>query len=516
MRILRRSFQCCRLPVWLWPVFATIALGGTLSRTADADTLDKIRNRGTLNWGGDQEGGGPYVFPDPKDPNHLLGFEVELAELLAGELGVKAKFQQGQWEEVPQMLGNQIDVALNGFERTPVRLRDYLCTRPYYDFGLQLMAKRDGPLKSWKQLKTAKPDGSAWRVGILGGSEADEYLKDLRDHEGYQIEVVSYTGNTAPMEHVQTGVLDATVADDCAANFYIDRFPELNLVGWPVEGGYYVALVDHNDPRLLEALNSAIGKLITDGRLKALYDRWNLDGHYQMLMLRGAGEAPPAETFSFGEVLSRNLSTLLKAAGMTVFLSVISFPLAIAIGIGVAIGRMYGPWIVAKPLGLYVEVLRGTPLMLQLFAIFFLLPKIGLALPAIVAAIAGLAINYSAYESEIYRAGLQAVPRGQMEAALALGMRRGLAIRRIILPQAFRIVIPPMTNDFIALFKDTSVCSVITIVELTKSYSILALSTGAIVQLAIITSVLYMLMSFPLSVFARWSERRLAAEGRHS
>ncbi len=100
-----------------------------------------------------------------------------------------------------------------------------------------------------------------------------------------------------------------------------------------------------------------------------------------------------------------------------------------------------------------------------------------------------------------------------MEAALALGMSQSLAIRRILLPQAFRIVIPPVTNDFIALFKDTSVCSVITIVELTKRYSILALSTGAIVQLAAITAVLYMLMSVPLSVFARWSERRLAAEG---
>src|ERR1700748_1741921 len=100
-----------------------------------------------------------------------------------------------------------------------------------------------------------------------------------------------------------------------------------------------------------------------------------------------------------------------------------------------------------------------------------------------------------------------------MEAARALGMTQFSAINRIILPQAFRIVIPPVTNDFIALFKDTSVCSVVTVVELTKRYSILALSTGQIVQLAAITSVLYLLMSYPLSVFARWSERRLA-EGR--
>ena len=455
------------------------------------------------------------MFPDPKNPERLIGFEVELADLIAQELGVKAKFQQGQWENVPQMLGNQIDLALNGFERTPSRMRDFLCTRPYYAFGLQLLANRNGPLKSWHQLKTAKADGSPWHIGVLGGSQADEYLSDLRDHDGYQIEVIAYSGNTDPMDHVQTGALDATVADDCVANYYIDRFKSLSLVGWPVEGGYYVGLIAHDQPKLLEAINAALRNLITDGRLKGLYDRWDLDGRYQLLMLRDAGETPTAESVSFGEILVRNLPMLVKAAGMTVFLSFVSFPLAIAIGIAVAIGRMYGPWIVAKPLGLYVEVLRGTPLMLQLFAIFFLLPHlpyIGLQLSPIVAAVAGLAINYSAYESEIYRAGLQAIPRGQMEAALALGMTQGQAINRIILPQAFRIVIPPVTNDFIALFKDTSVCSVITIVELTKSYSILALSTGQIVSLAIITAGLYMLMSFPLSLFARWSERRLAAE----
>jgi polar amino acid transport system substrate-binding protein len=511
-----RSFAFIRGPFYL--TFYGLALAAACwcfsapSTAIAADALDKVRERGTLIWGADQEGGGPYVYPDPKNPEHLIGFEVELADMLAGELGVKAKFYQGQWEDLPEMLDNQIDLALNGFERTPIRLSKYFCTRPYYAFGLQLMAKRNGPLKSWKQLKTAKPDGGAWKIGILGGSEADEYLTELRDHEGYQIEVISYSGNTDPMEHVQTGVLDATVADDCVANFYIDRFPELNLIEWPAQGGYYVGLVGRDDPKLLAALNEALGKIIVDGRLKSLYDRWDLDGRYQMLMLRGAGEGRPAEAVSFWQILALNLPMLLEAAAMTVFLSVTSFPLAIAIGISVAIGRLYGPKIIAKPLGLYVEVLRGTPLMLQLFVIFFLLPKIGLAIPALVAAIAGLAINYSAYESEIYRAGLQAIPRGQMEAALALGLTQSQSIRRIILPQAFRIVIPPVTNDFIALFKDTSVCSVITIVELTKRYSILAQSTGAIVQLAAITAVLYMLMSFPLSVFARWSERRLAAE----
>ena len=127
---------------------------------------------------------------------------------------------------------------------------------------------------------------------------------------------------------------------------------------------------------------------------------------------------------------------------------------------------------------------------------------------------AGLAINYSAYEAEIYRAGLQAIPKGQMEAALSLGMTRNLALRRIIIPQATRIVIPPVTNDFIALFKDTAVCSVITVVELSKEYYIQARNTGAIVELGLLTALLYLAMSYPLSVFAGRLERRLGKESR--
>ena len=170
--------------------------------------------------------------------------------------------------------------------------------------------------------------------------------------------------------------------------------------------------------------------------------------------------------------------------------------------------------LVAGPLGVYVELIRGTPLMLQLFVLFYVLPELGVTLSPWAAGIAGLAINYSAYEAEIYRAGLQAIPRGQMEAALALGMSRALALRRVIVPQAVRIVIPPVTNDFIALFKDTSVCSVITLIELTKQYSILANSTGGVVEFGLATAVLYMAMSLPLSWFSRWVERRLDAEPR--
>jgi polar amino acid transport system substrate-binding protein len=126
----------------------------------------------------------------------------------------------------------------------------------------------------------------------------------------------------------------------------------------------------------------------------------------------------------------------------------------------------------------------------------------------------GLAINYSAYESEIYRAGLQAIPPGQLEAALSLGMSRPQAVRRIVVPQAFRIVIPPMVNDFIAMFKDTSVCSVVTLVELTKRFSVLSRNHVAdLVTLMVLTGLLYLAMSYPMSLLARRIERTLAHEG---
>jgi polar amino acid transport system substrate-binding protein len=134
-------------------------------------------------------------------------------------------------------------------------------------------------------------------------------------------------------------------------------------------------------------------------------------------------------------------------------------------------------------------------------------------IPAFTTAVLGLAINYSAYESEIYRAGLQAIPLGQMEAALSLGMSRTLALRRIVVPQAVRMVIPPVVNDFIALFKDTSVCSVVTVVELTKRFSVLSLSTQAVVEMMTMTALLYLLMSYPLSLLARKVEDRLGGGG---
>ena len=486
-------------------VLSASMLVAALVSTATAADLDEVVARGELIWAADQEGGGPHVFPDPTDPRRLTGFEVDLAAVLAKELGVKARFQQGQWDRLPLLLGRAADCVINGIELTPDRQRDYHCSRPYFAYSLQLLARRDSPLDTFHTLAAPGPKGR-WRVGVLTGSAAESVMRSRTDLE---VDVIGYDGTIDSLEQVSTGVLDAAVMDDCIFNFYADRFSRLRTVDRPFAGGFYTILTARDSPKLSAAIDAAIGRLIADGRLKSLYDRWDLAGRQQMLMLRDAAEIPVARRKTLGELARDTLPLLLKSAGMTVLLSCLAFPLAVCIGLAVAVGRMYGPVWLRPLLTAYVEVLRGTPLMLQLYAIFFLLPKIGLALPALVAAVIGLALNYSAYESEIYRAGLKAVPLGQFEASLSLGLSKWQALRHVLVPQAVRIVMPPVTSDFIALFKDTSVCSAITVIELTKRYSVLALSTGRIVELAVVTALLYLCMSWPLALLSRWFERRL-------
>ena len=488
---------------------ATLAcLVAVAASRAPAAELDEIRSRGELIWAADQEGGGPHVFPDPADPRRLTGFEVEFAELLAGELGVKARFQQGQWDRLPLLLDQAADCVINGIELTPERRRDYGCSRPYFGYALQMVGRRNSPPALLADLAEPGPSG-AWRIGVLTGSAAEGEMRARAARGEAQIEVIGYDGTLDSMEQVQSGVLDAAVLDDCIVGFYADRFAGLRNVDRPFAGGLYTVLTSRRTPRLAAAIDEALGRLIADGRLKRLYDRWDLAGRQQMLMLRDAAEIPAARRRTLGELVRQTLPLLVSSAGMTLLLSCAAFPLAIAIGLAVAVGRIHGPAWLRPALAGYVEVLRGTPLMLQLYAIFFLLPKVGLALPALAAAIIGLALNYSAYESEIYRAGLKAVPLGQFEAALSLGLTKWQALRHVLVPQAVRIVMPPVTSDFIALFKDTSVCSAITVIELTKRYSVLALSTGRIVELAVVTALLYLCMSWPLALLSRWFERRL-------
>ncbi|MFO1038026.1 MAG: amino acid ABC transporter permease [Geminicoccaceae bacterium] len=216
------------------------------------------------------------------------------------------------------------------------------------------------------------------------------------------------------------------------------------------------------------------------------------------------------------QVAVESIGPLLTGLLITVMLTIIVISLSLVTALAVALGRMYGPAPLRWFLGAYVEIMRGTPLLLQLIYIYYVLPEVGIRLDAFSASVLGLTLNYSAYISEVYRSGIQAIGRGQSDAAAALGMTRPLAMRRIILPQAIRIVIPALGNFLISLFKDTALCSVVSVQEVLFTAQLMAARNYQYFTLYTLVGIFYFAVSFPTSQLVGWLERRTKRGRRRS
>jgi polar amino acid transport system substrate-binding protein len=281
-------------------------------------------------------------------------------------------------------------------------------------------------------------------------------------------------------------------------------------------------LAPRNAP-LRDSIDEILRAAMRDGTLETIFRKWGVWNGDQRALYDNliARKAVPAVTISgsdaqIGVALSRREATLryvpslIKAAGVTLILSCLAMAIAVTLGVLIASGRVYGRAPLRLALTGYVELMRGTPVLLQLFVIYYGLASI-VKLPAFLAALAGLALNYAAYESEIYRGALEAVPGGQLEAARTLGLTERQVLRLVRGPQAFRIALAPMTNDFVALLKDSSLVSVLTVVELTKQTQIFATNLGSWVIPGTLCAAMYLVMSLPLGALARRLEERWKA-----
>lgn len=205
------------------------------------------------------------------------------------------------------------------------------------------------------------------------------------------------------------------------------------------------------------------------------------------------------------------LPILLKGAVVTVEVTVLSFLLSSVIGLALALMRLSRIKAVSAAGATIVNIIRGLPIIVQLFYIYFVLPDIGIQLTAFQAGVIGLGIAYSAYQAENFRAGIEAVDPGQREAAQAMGMRGALIMRRVILPQAFRIALPPYGNTLVMMLKDSSLVSTITVAEMTRAGQLIASSTFQNMTVYTLVALLYLVMSLPLVFGLRRLERRMGA-----
>ncbi|WP_438350474.1 amino acid ABC transporter permease [Paenibacillus sp. FA6] len=211
------------------------------------------------------------------------------------------------------------------------------------------------------------------------------------------------------------------------------------------------------------------------------------------------------------QIVIDSLLPLLKAGvAFTIPLTLISFAIGLLLAVLTALVRI-SPWTIPKMIArFYVWVIRGTPLLVQLFIIFYGLPAIGIILEPLTAAIIGFSLSVGAYSSEILRAAILSIPKGQWEAAFSVGMTRGQALRRVILPQATRVSVPPLTNTFISLVKDTSLAASITYMEMFRTAQQIVATTYEPLLLYCEVGVIYLLFCSVLSTFQNYLERRLA------
>jgi len=464
---------------------------------------DSVFAQQPLRWGADPSGGAPYVFNDPSHPDQYIGYEKEMVDALAAAMGRTPEFVPSDWETLVSALQRKsFDVIVNGLEPTADRQKQIQFSKPYYIFQLALTVRKD------EEKIHALADCKNRVVGTLGNTAASRLLQQ----EGVPFK--NYAEPPTAYRDLELQRIDAVLMDVPAEVFYVSKSQTLKRAGDPFFRGTYNIGLRKGDDALKAELNAAIDRIVNDGTLEKILRKWGLWNEAQLELKTQAGSEPrntPAAyditstTFNWREALWR----LTRAAVITVLIAFGSMIIALLLGMPLAIGQWKGPGAVQWLCTIYVEFFRGTPVLVQLLFLYFGLPAIGLAMPGWLTALIGLGLNYAAYESQVYRAALEAIPRGQWEASYLLGMSPVLAFRRIILPQAFRIALPAMTNDFVSLFKDTSTAYAISVWELATAYRELANASGQFLMLGVAVSLYYLAMSLPMAHLARKLERKL-------
>ena len=487
-------WSCCRVALLLcvpfWPA------------TAIAQQPPELR------WGGDAEGGAPFVEADPSDPSRVVGFDVEVAQLLAEGLGRVPRFVQVGFTVLDASAARgDFDIGLSGIEDSPARRARLAVTVPYYEFR-EILTVRAADRDRFRALD----DLRGRRVATLGATLAYDLLVRAQSEHG--VIPVTYEDDVHPYSDLALGRVDAVVLDYVLAERGVTRNSGLVNQEADLGVGHYVGVLAPPQTAVRDRINDILRDAMRDGRLEAIFRRWNMWNADQPRLyarvLGGSGtelvDPSAAATPGAWDATVRYLPALLRAGGITIVLSCLSMALAVGVGVLIASGRVYGRRPLQVALTAYVEVIRGTPLLLQLFVLYFGLAPF-VQLPAFLAALIGLGLNYGAYESEIYRSALEAVPAGQLDAARTLGFSRGQTLMLVRGPQAFRLALAPMTNDFVALLKDSSLVSVITVVELTKQTQIFAANIGSWVVPGVMCAALYLILSLPLARLARRIEK---------
>ncbi|WP_280422354.1 ABC transporter substrate-binding protein/permease [Nocardia carnea] len=442
----------------------------------------------------------PFSFHDPGN-RQLTGYDVDVIRAIADRAGWELEFVETQWDAIfPALDSGRIDVIANQVSVNDERRAKYGLSDTY-TYSRGVIVRRTGD----EQIRTL--DDLAGRT--TAQSSTSNWAQVARD-AGARVEAVEGFAQAAAL--LTQGRVDAIVNDNIAVLDYLASTgaTDIEIVGDAgAETSEQVLAFRKDDTALLDQANRAIAALAADGTLATISQKYfradvSIPDGGTADLSEGRG---PRSTWE--ELQGAAWPMFVGLVKVTVPLTALSFAIGLVLALLVALARISSYRLLAGPARAFISIIRGTPLLVQLFIVFYGLPQIGLKFDPFIAAVIAFSLNVAGYAAEVIRSAILAVPKGQFEAAATVGLGYAQTLRRIVLPQATRTAVPPLSNTLLSLLKDTSLGSVVLLTELFREAQLAAAESNDFLALYTFAALYYWVICVALSAGQKRLETRL-------
>ncbi|MFR9728378.1 ABC transporter substrate-binding protein/permease [Saccharopolyspora sp. MS10] len=442
----------------------------------------------------------PFSFHSQED-RELTGYDVDVIRAVADRAGWRIEFVETRWDAMFAALdAGRIDVIANQVSVNEERQARYALSEPYtYSRGVVIRRTGDERIRGLEDLR-----------GKTTAESATSNWSEVAKAAGARVETVEGFAQAAAL--LTQGRVDAIVNDNIAILDYLASTGsrDVEIAGNAGnETSEQVLTLRRDDRARLDQANRALGELHSDGTLREISQRY----FKADVSVPGGGPADLSEgrghRGTWQVLASTAWPMFVGLVTVTLPLTAVSFAIGLALALLVALARI-SPYRVASGLArAFISIIRGTPLLLQLFIVFYGLPQLGIKFPPFTAAVIAFSLNVAGYAAEVVRSAILAVPKGQFEAASTIGLNYPQTLRRIILPQATRTAVPPLSNTLLSLLKDTSLGSVVLLTELFRQSQLAAAESNEFLALYAFAGLYYWVICVALSAAQKRLETRL-------
>lgn len=444
----------------------------------------------------------PFVFQDSN--NKYTGIDMDLIKAIAKDQGFTIEITNPGFDAALNAVqSGQADGMIAGMSVTDARKETFDFSEPYYTANAILAVKESSTIASYKDLKGKT-------IGVKNGTASQTFL--TKNQSKYDYKIKTFSDASSMYDSLNSGSVDAVMDDEPVVKYSISQGQKLKtpIKGTPI-GDTAFAVKKGSNPELIQMFNNGLANIKKNGQYQKILDKYLKKSNSNT----NSSDSTVDETTIWG-LLQNNYKQLLSGLGITLALALLSFAIAMVIGI------IFGMFSVSPVKALriisevFVDVIRGIPLMILAAFIFWGIPNLVESMTGhqnpindFVAGTIALSLNAGAYIAEIVRGGIQAVPAGQMEASRSLGISYSKTMRKIILPQATKIMLPNFVNQFVIALKDTTIVSAIGLVELFQTGKIIIARNYQSFKMYAILAVFYLIIITLLTRLAKRLEKRI-------